>query len=256
MRKNLFVIAFVFAVAAGAVCAQAPDDSAAFAEANRSYAQGDYGAARDAYDKLARSGTVNPALFLNLGHAEYRLGNGVQAAINYRRALALDPGNAAARASLEHVMASLGLPAPGLGAPEIAGRYISFDLLVLLGSIAFWLGIIAVTYAIFSVERKNGLAVAGVLAALLGATAAAVGWAGDTRIALARTSIVTSDAVDARSTPADNGKKLSDLPRGTPVNVIAARDDWSLVRLPIGVDGWVRSSALEPVLPKAPPTSP
>ena len=255
MRKHILVTAVLFAAAVMAAAAQSPDDTA-FAEANRSYAQGDYGAARDAYDKLARAGTENPALFLNLGHAEYRLGNGVQAAINYRRALALDPGNAAARASLEHVMASLGLPAPGLGAAEIAGRYIPFDLLVLLGNLAFWIGIVAVVFAVFSVRRRNGLAAAGVLIALLGATAVAVAWAGDTRIALARTSVVTADAVDARSTPADNGKKLSDLPRGTPVKVVAARDDWSLVRLPIGVDGWVRSSALEPVLPGALPAAP
>lgn len=255
MRNHIFAIACL-AVFTSGLCAQTPDESAAFAEANRTYAQGDYGSARDAYDKLVRSGTVNPALFLNLGHAEARLGNGVPAAINYSRALALDPGNAVARASLERVMADLGIPAPGLGAAEIAGRYISFDLLVLLGTIAFWLGIIAVVFAVFSVRRKNGLVAAGVLVALLGATAVAVAWAGDSRISLARKSIVTADAVDARSTPADNGKKLSDLPRGTPVSVIAARDDWSLVKLPIGVDGWVRSSGLEPVLPRAANPSP
>lgn len=251
MCKHLFAFVFLVACAAVPACAQTPDESAAFAGASRSYEQGDYGAARDAYDKLAQAGTVNPALYLNLGHAEFRLGNGVPAAINYRRALALDPGNAAARASLERVMADLGIPAPGLGAAEIAGRYISFDLLVLLGTIAFWLGIIAVVFALFSVRRRNSLVAAGLLVAMLGATVVAVVWAGDSRIALARTSIVTADAVDARSTPADNGKKLSDLPRGTPVKVIAARDDWSLVQLPIGVDGWVRSSALEPVLPRA-----
>ncbi|MBU3664819.1 MAG: hypothetical protein FGM15_02935 [Chthoniobacterales bacterium] len=254
MFRKLFFFAFLVLCAAGA-SAQPADESATFEEANRSYAQGDYGAARDGYEKLVKAGTSNPSVFLNLGHAEYRLGNEVPAAINYRRALALDPGNSAARASLEHVMSALGVPAPGLGAAEIAGRYISFDLLVLLGSLLFWLGIIAVVFAVFSVRRKTGLAVAGAFVAVLGATAVAVAWAGDSRIALSQSSIVTADAVDARSAPADNGQKLADLPRGTPVRVLAVRDNWSLVRLPLGVDGWVRSSSLEPIFPGALPAS-
>jgi len=97
------------------------------------------------------------------------------------------------------------------------------------------------------------IGVAGVFAAILGATFVALAWAGDSRIALAKTSIVIGDAVDARSTPADNAQKLADLPLGTPVRIIASRDDWSLVRLPLGVDGWVRTAALEPVFPGALP---
>jgi hypothetical protein len=150
-------------------------------------------------------------------------------------------------------MGKLGVPAPGLGAAEIVGQYISFDLLVLLGSLLFWAGLLLLVYAVFSTPRRTAWALLGIFVAVLGATAVAISWAGDSRIALARTSIVIGDAVDARSTPADNAPKLADLPLGTPVRVIAARDDWSLVRLPIGVDGWVRSAALEPVFPGALP---
>lgn len=240
----------------GVAFAQPADEAAVFDAGNRAYAEGDYGAARDAYEQLVKAGSRNPAVYLNLGHADFRLGRDVTAAINYRRALALDPGNSAARSSLEHVLKKLGVPAPGLGAAEIVGRYISFDLLALLGSLLFWAGTILLVFALFSVVRRPGLAVAGVLVAILGATLVAVSWAGDSRIALAQTSMVVADAVDARSTPADNAQKLADLPLGTPVRIIAARDDWSLVRLPLGVDGWVRSAALEPVFPGAVPAAP
>jgi tetratricopeptide (TPR) repeat protein len=246
----------LFLLAAGAVVAQAADETAAFDAGNRAYAEGDYSAARDAYEQLVKAGSRNPAVYLNLGHADFRLGRDVAAAINYRRALALDPGNTAARSSLEHVLNKLGVPAPGLGAAEIVGQYVSFDLLVLLGSLLFWAGIILFVFALFSATRRPGLAVAGVLVAIFGSTLVALSWAGDSRIALAQTSIVVADAVDARSTPADNAQKLADLPLGTPVRIIAARDDWSLVRLPIGVDGWVRSAALEPVFPGAVPVMP
>lgn len=249
MLRKFFLLFLLAATAA----AQPADETALFEQGNRAYAEGDYGAARDAYEQLVKAGSRNPAVFLNLGHADFRLGRDVAAAINYRRALALDPSDSAARSSLEHVLGKLGVPAPGLGAAEIVGQYISFDLLSLLGSLMFWLGTIAVVFALFSVKRHTGLALLGVLIAIVGATFVALAWAGDSRIALAKTSIVIGDAVDARSTPADNAQKLADLPLGTPVRVIAARDDWSLVRLPLGVDGWVRTAALEPVFPGALP---
>lgn len=257
MLKNTLLVFALFAAAAGFVRAEPADDEAAvFERGNRAYAEGDYQAAREAYEELVRAGSGNPAVYLNLGHADFRLGRDVGAAINYRRALALDPGNTAARSSLDHVQEKLGVPAPGLGAAEIVGHYISFDLLVLAGSITFWMGIMLVVFAIFSSRRRPGLTALGVFVAILGATAVAISWAGDSRVALAQTSIIVADAVEARSAPADNAQKLADLPRGTPVRVIAVRDDWSLVRLAIGVDGWVPTAALEPVFPGALPENP
>jgi tetratricopeptide (TPR) repeat protein len=229
--------------------ARAADAAELFDEANRLYAEKDYEGARDTYEKLIKSGTTNPAVFLNLGHAEYRLERPALAAINYRRALALDPGDSAARSSLEHVQRELGQPASGVGFADLAGKYISFDLLVLIGSLLFWAGLLLVVFAVFSRKRRVGLLLLGIIVVVAGATAVAVSWAGDSRIALAQISILTDDAV-ARSAPAENGQKLSDLKKGAAVRVLASRDEWSLVRLPVGVDGWVPSARLEPVFPQ------
>ena len=229
--------------------AQPPDAAQLFDEANRLYAENDYEGARDAYEKIVKSGAQNPAVFLNLGHAEYRLDRPALAAINYRRALALDPGNTAARSSLEHVQRELGQPSSGVGFADLAGQYVSYDLLVLIGSFLFWAGLLLVVFAVFSQKRRIGLVLLGICVAILGATFVAVSWAGDSRIALAQTSVLIGDAV-ARSAPAENGQKLSDLKTGAVVRVLASRDDWSLVRLPVGVDGWVPSKDLEPVFPQ------
>ncbi|MFM8459745.1 MAG: SH3 domain-containing protein [Chthoniobacterales bacterium] len=237
---------------AAPVFAQAPDAAQSFDKANRLYAEQDYEGARQAYEKLVKSGARDAAVFLNLGHAEYRLDRPALAAINYRRALALDPSNGAARSSLEHVQRELGQPAAGVGFADLAGQYISFDLLALLGSLIFWAGLLLVVFAVFSKQKRTGLLLLGIFVAIVGATAVAVSWAGDSRIALAQISIITDDAV-ARSAPAENGQKLSDLKQGAAVRVLASRDDWSLVRLPVGIDGWVPSSKLEPVFfPPAP----
>jgi tetratricopeptide (TPR) repeat protein len=235
-----------------AVASPAADQAATFDEGLRAYAEGDYEAARQAYEQLVKEGSTDPSVFLNLGHAEYRVGRVVQAAINYRRALALDPANSAARSSLEHVLGELGIPAPGMGVPQVVGQYISFDLLVLLGSLLFWAGLLLVVFALFSTGRHRGLAALGIFLALLGATAVAVSWAGDSRIALAQTAMVT-EGTAALSAPSANSQKLADLRPTEVVRIVAARDDWSLVKLPIGVEGWVRSNTLEPVFPGALP---
>jgi tetratricopeptide (TPR) repeat protein len=249
--KNMTRILACLLLTCAALVAQTPDSAQLFDEANRLYAEKDYEGARDAYEKMVKSGTQNPAVFLNLGHAEYRLDRPALAAINYRRALALDPSDTAARSSLEHVQRELGQPASGVGFADLAGQYISFDLLVLIGSFLFWAGLLLVVFAVFSQKRRTGLMVLGIFVAMAGATAVAVSWAGDSRIALAQTSIVTADAV-ARSAPAENGQKLSDLKQGAAVRVLASRDEWSLVRLPVGVDGWVPSANLEAVFPQPP----
>lgn len=233
----------------------ASDQAATFDEGLRAYAEGDYAAARRAYEQLVKEGSTDPSVFLNLGHAEYRAERPVQAAINYRRALALNPADSAARSSLEHVLVELGIPAPGMGFPQVVGQYISFDLLVLLGSLMFWAGLLLVVFALFSSGRHRSLAVLGVFLALLGATAVAVSWAGDSRIALAQTAMVTEGTM-ALSAPSANSQKLADLRPTEVVRIVASRDDWSLVKLPIGVEGWVRSNTLEPVFPGALPEVP
>lgn len=247
---NIFARILVFALLLSPLAAQTPDAAQLFDEANRLYAEKNYEDARQAYEKIIQSGTTNAAVFLNLGHAEYRLERPALAAINYRRALALDPANSAARSSLEHVQRELGQPGPGVGFADLAGQYISFDLLALLGSLLFWAGLLLVLFATFSGRRRMALAFAGVLVAMVGATAVAVSWAGDSRIALAQTSIVT-DNTNARSSPAENAQKLGELKKGEAVRVLATRDNWSLVRLPEGIDGWVPSSSLEAVFPAA-----
>ena len=248
LKKLLFLLAMVV-LAAGPAAAQAPDEAKAFAKAKRDYDEGNYGPAREGYAQLVGAGSRNSAVFLNLGHANYRLGRNVEAAINYRRALALDPADAAARRSLEHVLAKLGVPGPGLGFAEIVGQYLPFDLLALGGSLLMWGGILVVVFAVFSQLPRRGAGFAGAFVAILGATAMVVAWAGDARISLAQKSVVTGEKVEARSTPADNAQKLASLPQGSEVTLVATRDDWSLVRLPIGVEGWVKSSELEPLVP-------
>jgi len=250
---NTLIRILVLAATISPLFAQVTDPAQLFDEGNRLYAEKDFKGAQKAYAQIVESGVKDPGVFLNLAHAEYRLAHPAQAAVNYRRVLALDPANAAARSSLEHVQRELGQPIPGVGFSDLAGQYIPFDILSVLGSLFFWAGLLLVLYATFAQPRHTGLIALGAAIAVLGATASAISWTGDSRITLANTSIITADTI-ARGAPAENGQKLVDLKKGAAVRVLAARDDWSLVQLPAppGSDGWVPSTSLEPVFPRAP----
>lgn len=222
--------------------------TALFEEGNRLYAEGDYEGARKSYEEAVNEGARDPALFLNLGHAEYKIGRPALALINYQRALALDPAQDAARQSLEHVEKELGRNLQRGGFD--VGRYVSYDLLALAGSLLVWGGLLALLYAVFS-NRKGGLLVAcGIVAALLGATAVALAWKGDSRVALLQISIVTSET-QAHASPSENSQRQGSLKIGDPVRVMADNGEgWSFVELPNDLKAWVRSDALQPVLPK------
>lgn len=248
LKKILFLLFTIVSVSA-----QVPDEAQVFAEAKRNYNEGNYEPAREAYEQLVRAGARNPAIFVNLGHVDYRLGRDVEALINYRRALALDPSDASARRSLEHVQAKLGLPGQGLGFAEIVGHYLPFDFLSLAGSVLFWCGLLAALFAMFSSVPRKGLLWGGALVAIIGTTTMVIAWAGDARINLAHQSIVIGKNTEALSTPTENAPKLSPLPPGSEVHVVVARDAWTLVRLPTGIEGWVKSDDLEALIPSQKP---
>lgn len=249
MSRNIFIAVLAMLMVFAGTARAAEDAAGLFEEANRLYAAKDYDGALKVYESITDGGTRNSAVFLNLGHTEYQLGRPALALINYQRALAFDPGNDAARQSLEHVQKELGQNSRGLGFAQIAGRFISFDLLVLCGSLFFWVGLLVLVYALFSARKKTGLALLGVVIAVLGATASAIAWMGDSRIALSQVSVVTKDTA-AYASPSDNSQKQGNLRVGEPVRVLAVNDDgWTFAKLPNELKGWVRSEVLQPVLP-------
>ena len=87
MLKNSFYLVFFLTLLTFALSAEPLDHAALFDQGNRAYAQGNYEEARLAYQKIVKAGSSDSSVFLNLGHADARLGREVSAAINYRRAL-------------------------------------------------------------------------------------------------------------------------------------------------------------------------
>ncbi|MFV1994133.1 MAG: tetratricopeptide repeat protein, partial [Verrucomicrobiales bacterium] len=80
--------------------AKAADPGAAFTAANASYEASDFEDSYTAYLEIVENEGISPNLFYNLGNSAYRLERPGEAALWYRRALALDPRHAESRQNL------------------------------------------------------------------------------------------------------------------------------------------------------------
>lgn len=88
----------------------------------------------------------------------------------------------------------------------------------------------------------NGVMRIGILALILVALAVAVG--------MAQTKYVSEDfEITMRTGPGNDRKIIAMVPSGREVEVVEAGDEWSLVRLPSGKEGWVLSRYLTSELP-------
>ena len=83
-----------------------------FQKAGRAYDSGDFAGAVAAYSKLIQQGYATPQAFFNLGNAEFRLGNGGAAVLDYRRAWLLAPRDADIAANLQFALEQTGATLP------------------------------------------------------------------------------------------------------------------------------------------------
>ena len=85
-----------------------------FQKAGRAYDSGDFAGAATAYTTLIQQGYATPQAWFNLGNAEFRLGHGGAAVLDYRRAWHLAPRDADVAANLQFALEQTGATLPAL----------------------------------------------------------------------------------------------------------------------------------------------
>jgi hypothetical protein len=224
--------------------------SAFGADAGSALEAHDYaGAAQQAEQKLAVS-PPSAEGYYNLALARERAGDTPQAALNYERALLLDPGLRSARNALAKLAASKSIPLPPHRWTDDVNAVAHPDALVAIGSSLFWAGAFALLFAT-QVRRHRGVVKAlAILAILAGSLSQTVGWLTDGRLASARPAVVTSkEGVEVLTAPASNSTPVVSLPPGTPVGVLSPRGAWTYIDVNGGARGWVQTERLTPVTP-------
>ena len=218
----------------------------------------DWPAAREAFEAvIEKDQTISNDLLFNLGNTLFREEKPGLAALWYRRALLLDPRDAAARQNLRLLQRRTG----ALEFAPSAGRTVASLLKhsqwrwVLAG--AAWTGALALGALVFLRLGGAARAWAWTLLALAVPATALATWGVRARLApeeASRRAVVTQAETAALAAPTDTAGVIIDLPPGSEVVVRESRETWSYVEIPgePARVGWVRARTLTPLWPYSP----
>ena len=225
----------------------------AFDQGNRHYAVGNYEAAVQAYEQAISEGYVSAALFHNLGNAYYRQDELGEAVLSYERARRISPGDSQVLHNIaltreRTVDRFTRLPVPyWQQAWRFVVRHVGAWGLFALG-IVFWF-VAAATLIRRILHGSNAPWLRRTMAASLlsGVVFLGSAYAASFDRQLGRQGVVVSDRVDLRTAPSDSSALELEVHEGVMVDLLEARSDWALVRLPNGVRGWASMGAIREI---------
>lgn len=203
-------------------------------------------------------------------------GNLPNASLALRRALVLNPQFAQARDTLHDILEKMGVPIQQTWRTKLLSLC-SPDFLVLVGSFIGWSAAFLVVWIFFTRYCKQNtsekkriffLLILSLLICALGWVIVFLGTIIDPRrdalesvVVIAQDNISTSTTTMAppqenlvtavlRSTPIENGPILAQIPTGTLLLLRSTHGVWSYVKMESGLQGWIASSALQPLVPR------
>ncbi len=216
-----------------------------FDKAAVAYASGEFKEAAALYEQLLASGHYSSNLYYNLGNTWFRLDEPGRAALNYQRAILLDPQSAEARTNLDFVRNSKGLEPAAAPLLSFSPLQCGVNQLFVITTVVFWVAIFSISaWVLWRNRWTGGMSLASVVA-LAGLVWLSLGCR-DT-IANDRLAVVLSHDVPVRLAPADSAGTLTKLPAASTVNIESVRGTWVFASLPDGRKGWVPSGSVERV---------
>jgi len=222
-------------------------DLTQFDKANVLYEAARYDDAKQAYSQLVKSGPWSANLFYNLGNAQWKLGHGGEAAVDYQRALALEPSLSQARANLEFVRDQTGARIAPQQWWETALGSMDANAAAILLAVCGWVALFCLAVALLRPNRLTGRVrslVTLALCLLVAGYAAGCLWEANGQSTKA---VVIAKSTQARMAPADVAPIADVLPAGSEVLAPVERGPWTCCTLPDGTRAWVPTDAIEKI---------
>lgn len=224
-----------------------------FREANQAYAAGRYADARARYEQLTAHDIRDERLYYNLGNTYYRMGSMGRAIWAYEKALRIHPALAPARYNLE---IARGVVAKRVKDKVVGARSPTFsERVVTAFSVTSATGLFFAVYclafglllAVFVLRRGVMRNTVLALTVLAFGAAAFFGWVYSTRVdreTSRREAVALDDTVPVREGPRGIATKAFEIHAGLTVRLEAHEDRWWKIRLPNGLEGWVRADQI------------
>jgi tetratricopeptide (TPR) repeat protein len=222
-----------------------PDQT--FNKANADFAAGHFSVAIAGYESLVRSRQWNAALFYDLGNAYFRTGDFGHTILNYERALALDPAQPEARASLQLARDQSRAIELTPSWTETHLNFLTRDQFAWLAAAAFW-GAAAIVVGFYFAQRRPIVWIfVLVLLGTVAAGAVLVAYQLEIGSSGRGLAIVTKKNIQARLATAESAGAVLVLPPGSEIKILSTRGDWSYAALPNDLRGWIPFNAAERV---------
>jgi hypothetical protein len=194
----------------------------------------------------------SPQTYVDLAKTDVDSGNIVGAALNYQRALVLDPGYRVAQNAFAEFAAANRIQLRPRSWQDDVVAFVHPETLTMIGCAVGWIGALGLAWMVFAGgftvwRTAGGIALVGVGTALF-----AMGWVSDPRIADANLAVLSGkDPARVLSGPADNSAMIAELSPGSAVGILSPRGPWTYVVTPSGARGWIASDRLISVLPES-----
>lgn len=223
------------------------------ADARARYAEGEYQQAAKLFEQAIETAPPRAAVLFEFGRCLRQAGQDGRAALNFQRALVLDPRFTPAAVALMETNTDLGIPKPTVTWQDRVLERIPMDTLTVTGTVLFWLGAFTVTLlSLLRATRRRGSYALGALCLAAGIAALVLAWICDPRITDRNTALVlTSGGASVLNAPADQSEKIASLREGTEVKILSQRGRWFYGQVPGGARGWFLTEGIVPIIPPA-----
>ncbi len=198
----------------------------------------------------------------NIGNAAYRMGAPGQAALYYRRALAVDKGHGEARQNLRFIERKYG--SISIVRPAYQYSLAKVPLSVWRGGLWCGLWMLVIALLIFPATRPGSkwrvAGVVGFVAGPLLVSLGALGWRhypDDAEFApLAKQAVIVSPKAVLHADAARTSPEVIDAPQGSVAEVLQRSGRWAYVGFATKTRGWVLLESMEMVVPTEKPEPP
>ncbi len=224
-----------------------PLHAGALQDARDAFSKGDYQAAARAYDTALSSYGPSAGLYFNLGTALARDKKPAEAALNFRRAVILDPQLLDAQMALSEIERSQGVTdVRPSWLTELAERVPLAPLYVVAAAV-FWIGLFWALRSAVNAGRGKWLS-AGLL--VVGLAIGVTAFLADPKAHAQRAGVVLAETT-LLTDPADQSAAVTKLPPAAPVAILRRSGEWTFCETTAGERGWLPSKSVTEVVPRA-----
>ena len=254
MNRAVFLITIAAAILVPLSPSALASSPEAFTQGNAAYEADDFQRAYDLYQSIIDSGDISPDLFYNLGNTAFRLDRDGEAALWYRRALALEPRHVGALQNMRVIENKTGfLQTETTSTQRFLDRF-SHSLLLILLAVAFWSLVLSMlTLFIARPSRFGGyhfvIITARVVSLILLAFCIVALVLRSQRRPIEKNAVVLAEEAVARTSPYADAKDIIALPPGSQVTRLTDRGPWTYVGVGDDIRGWVRADEIEALWP-------